>query len=90
MCRNSDNDYLFLSSYSYFKLCPGNSCHRLSIAGFGLVADLKMMKSSLPHLGGVTLGGAGYVDLAVLWRKLVQKHHFVFPYTGERQTCCLM
>jgi transposase len=46
---------------------------------------MRMMKSSLPHLGEVTLSGAGYIDLAVLWRKLVQKHQFVFPYTGERQ-----
>lgn len=88
MYRNSDNEYLFLSSYS--KLCPGNSCQRLSIAGFGLIADMKMMKSTLPHLGGVTFGGAGYIDLAVLWRKLVQKHNFVFPYTGERQASGVM
>jgi hypothetical protein len=46
---------------------------------------MKMMKSSLPHLGEVSLYGAGYIDLAVLWRKLVQKHQIVFPYTGEQQ-----
>lgn len=51
--------------------------------GFGIIADMKMMMSSLPHLGGMTLGGAGYLDVAVLWRKLVRDHHFVFPYTGE-------
>jgi hypothetical protein len=52
-------------------------------AGFGFYADMQMMKSSLPHLGGVTLSGAGYIDLAVLWGKLVQKHNFEFPHTGE-------
>ena len=51
---------------------------------------MRMMKSSLPHLGEVTLCGAGYIDLAVLWRKLVQKHQFKFPYKGERQAYDVM
>jgi hypothetical protein len=42
-----------------------------------------MMKRSLPHLGGTSLSGTGYVDLIVLWKKLIQDHPFVFPYTGE-------
>jgi hypothetical protein len=51
---------------------------------------MKMMKSSVPQLGGVSLTGAGYIDLAVLWRKLVQGYQFVFPYTGEQQACDVM
>lgn len=61
--------------------------------GFSLIADMRMMKSSLPHLGEITFRGPGYIDLAVLWRKLVQKHQFMFPYedkdglSGESLTC---
>jgi hypothetical protein len=42
-----------------------------------------MMKQSLPHLGGTSLRGSGYIDLVVLWKHLVQDHPFVFPFAGE-------
>ncbi|XP_021932280.1 exonuclease mut-7 homolog isoform X2 [Zootermopsis nevadensis] len=51
--------------------------------GFGLITDMDMMKRSLPHLGGTSLSGKGYIDLVVLWKKLIQDHPFVFPYTVE-------
>lgn len=51
--------------------------------GFGLVVDMNMMKQSLPHLGGASLSGSGYIDLVVLWQKLVQDHPFVFPFADE-------
>jgi hypothetical protein len=48
--------------------------------------DMNMMKQSLPHLGEASFSGSGYIDLVVLWQKLVQDHPFVFPFAGELQS----
>lgn len=40
-----------------------------------------MMKQNL-YLGDINLSGKGYIDMAVLWRKLEKDWSIKLPYSG--------
>ncbi|XP_020281688.1 exonuclease mut-7 homolog isoform X2 [Pseudomyrmex gracilis] len=51
--------------------------------GFGISNDMTVIRNSLPVLSSVKTYGQGYLDLMLLWRKLVEEYNFVFPYKGD-------
>ncbi|XP_075229875.1 exonuclease mut-7 homolog isoform X1 [Lycorma delicatula] len=48
--------------------------------GFGIDCDINMMKQNL-YLGDINLSGKGYIDMAVLWRKLEKDWSIKLPYS---------
>ncbi|XP_076171130.1 exonuclease mut-7 homolog isoform X2 [Ptiloglossa arizonensis] len=51
--------------------------------GFGIAHDMTVMRVSLPALSNVKMYGEGYLDIVVLWKKLVDDYKFVFPHKGD-------
>ncbi|XP_018304800.1 exonuclease mut-7 homolog isoform X2 [Mycetomoellerius zeteki] len=51
--------------------------------GFGIAQDMTVIRNSLPALSSIKTHGQGYLDLILLWRKLVEEYNFVFPYKGD-------
>ncbi|EGI70405.1 Putative exonuclease mut-7-like protein [Acromyrmex echinatior] len=51
--------------------------------GFGIAQDMTVIRNSLPALSSIKTHGQGYLDLMLLWRKLVEEYNFVFPYKGD-------
>ncbi|XP_024892768.1 exonuclease mut-7 homolog [Temnothorax curvispinosus] len=51
--------------------------------GFGVAQDMTVIRNSLPALSSIKTHGQGYLDLMVLWRKLVEEYNFIFPYKGD-------
>ncbi|XP_036141081.1 uncharacterized protein LOC105833553 isoform X2 [Monomorium pharaonis] len=51
--------------------------------GFGIAQDVTVIRNSLPALSSVKTYGQGYIDLMLLWRKLVEEYNFIFPYKGD-------
>ncbi|XP_015124097.1 exonuclease mut-7 homolog [Diachasma alloeum] len=52
--------------------------------GFGLTHDITMFKESLPALGEIRGGQAGFLDLHHLWHKLVREYKLEFPFRGDQ------
>lgn len=48
--------------------------------GFGLGGDLAIMKETLPGFQGLKMAGLGFMDLVALWRVLVNKYNYIFPF----------
>lgn len=44
---------------------------------------MTVIRNSLPALSSIKTHGQGYLDLILLWRKLVEEYNFVFPYKGD-------
>ncbi|XP_018049146.1 PREDICTED: exonuclease mut-7 homolog isoform X2 [Atta colombica] len=51
--------------------------------GFGIAQDMTVIRNSLPALSSIKTHGQGYLDLMLLWKKLVEEYNFVFPYKGD-------
>lgn len=51
--------------------------------GFGVAQDMTVIRNSLPALSSLKTHGQGYLDLMLLWRKLVEEYNFIFPYKGD-------
>ncbi|KAL6263465.1 hypothetical protein P5V15_006256 [Pogonomyrmex californicus] len=51
--------------------------------GFGIAQDMTVIRNSLPALSSVKTHGQGYLDMMLLWRKLVEEYNFIFPYKGD-------
>uniref|UniRef100_A0A1B6IFJ8 3'-5' exonuclease domain-containing protein n=1 Tax=Homalodisca liturata TaxID=320908 RepID=A0A1B6IFJ8_9HEMI len=52
--------------------------------GFGLTADLIKLKESL-ILNDTKLTGMGYLDLNLLWKKLMREFNVTLPYKGKEK-----
>ncbi|KAI4495687.1 hypothetical protein M0802_008522 [Mischocyttarus mexicanus] len=52
--------------------------------GFGTANDLLMIRDCLPAISSKA-HGQGYLDILFLWRKLVDKYKYEFPYEGDKK-----
>lgn len=54
--------------------------------GFGMDSDFSVMQDTLPCFRGLKPVGPGYVDLRSLWKTLVHKCNFEFPFAGDSES----
>lgn len=60
----------------------------LLFLGFGLSVDLLKLKESI-NMNDVKMAGLGFLDLNLLWKKLMREFNITLPFKGNVKNCCI-